>query len=266
MTNRVRLAITAFSVTVLLTATGCGPINKLRAKDNLNEGVREFNKGKYDLAQAKFERALDLSPDLTNAQLFYARAVNARFEQNQTEDFGLLTLEAYDNIINRNQDRPEEVNRALAFKSKVFEQLAAINPEKADEYHDKREQALLERASMPSANDQTRADVYYTLGVSYWKEVYEATRRHTYADGSLREPMPPEQIERLKPKLQKAHEYLQRAISVKADYANAYFYESLAYRQDALIETNPEALKKIRTNIEEFRNKYMEMQGQKPAG
>ena len=39
----------------LVAATqGCGVINKLRAKDSLNEGVRDFNKGRYEEAEGKF--------------------------------------------------------------------------------------------------------------------------------------------------------------------------------------------------------------------
>jgi len=68
---------------VLLTP-GCGVVNSLRAKNSLNDGVREFNKGKYQVAEEKFLHALELDPDLTNAQLFYARALNAQFDQHLT--------------------------------------------------------------------------------------------------------------------------------------------------------------------------------------
>ena len=78
MSKNHRLTLMVGLLVLVIAAPGC-VINRLRAKDNLNEGVREFNKGKYELAQEKFQRALELSPDLTNAQLFYARAVNARF-------------------------------------------------------------------------------------------------------------------------------------------------------------------------------------------
>src|SRR5437870_1048918 len=77
-----------------LTTPGCGVVNKLRAKNSLNEGVREFNKGKYQTAEDKFSRALELSPDLTNAQLYYAQAVKAQFDQILSEDLGKKTIAA----------------------------------------------------------------------------------------------------------------------------------------------------------------------------
>ena len=102
---------------------GCGVVNSLRAKNSLNDGVREFNKGKYQLAEEKFAHALELNPDLTNAQLFYARALNAQFDQNLTDELGKKTIDAYDEIINKNQDKPDVVDQALAFKANIYSQL-----------------------------------------------------------------------------------------------------------------------------------------------
>ena len=91
---------------------GCGVVNSLRAKNSLNDGVREFNKGKYQLAEEKFARSLELNPDLTNAQLFYARSLNAQFDQSLTDDLGKKTIDAYDDIIRKNQDKPDAVDQA----------------------------------------------------------------------------------------------------------------------------------------------------------
>lgn len=264
--NKKYKLVSMLGLLALVTAMpGCGVINKLRAKDSLNEGVRLFNQGKIEQAQQKFEKALDLSPDLANAQLFHARALNARFEQNRTEELGLKTIQAYDTIITSSKDDVAALDRALAFKAKVYDDMAAINPDKADEYKQLHRDSVLARADLSSANNQTKADVYYTIGHGYWDEAYNMSRPFTYADGSLRQELPKEVSEKMKTIIQKGHEYFQRAISVQPEYANAYFYEGLTNLQESYIEKDPEKKKKLLAEIPKLREKYIQLNKQQAA-
>jgi tetratricopeptide (TPR) repeat protein len=195
---------------------GCGMVNRLRAKDKLNQGVREFNKGKYDIAQQVFGQALDLSPEMTNAQLFYARALNAQFDQNLTEKLGVDTVKAYDTIIQSSGTEPKAVDTALALQANVYKQLSQISDTKGQEYKDKQHQKLIERAESASATTQSKADVYYTLGVDMWKTSYDLAFPYV----SKKQPIPPDVQNKMKPIIQKAHEYLQKTVSVDPNYAN----------------------------------------------
>ncbi|HWP42288.1 MAG TPA: hypothetical protein VNO14_03565 [Blastocatellia bacterium] len=257
MSRNYRFALTVGLLALVIVAPGC-VINKLRAKDNLNEGVREFNKGKYELAQEKFQRALELSPDLTNAQLFLARAVNARFEQSLTEDLGMKTIEAYDNLIQKNPENYEMIDQALAFKANVYDKLTTLVPEKFNEYRQKQREMLLKRAELPTASNKTKADVYYTLGVSYWKESYDLAYHYV----NRKQPIPKEVQDKMRPSIQQAHEYLQKTIAEQADYANAYFYEKLVYIEDTKVESDPARLKDLSAKINEMQEKYLQLQKQ----
>jgi tetratricopeptide (TPR) repeat protein len=239
-----------------LATPGCGVINTLRAKNSLNDGVREFNKGKYQQAEEKFAHALDLSPSLTNAQLFYARALNAQFDQNLTEELGKKTIGAYDDIINKNADKPDAVDQALAFKANIYNQLTRVNPDKSGEYRQHQRETLEKRATVSSATTKTKADVYYTLGVGYWQESYDMNAGYL----SHNRPVPPNVLEKMKPLVQKAHEYLQKAISVDPNYANAWFYEKLVYIEEMKYE--PSRQNELRAKAMEMQDKYMAMQKQ----
>jgi tetratricopeptide (TPR) repeat protein len=239
-----------------LATPGCGVINTLRAKNSLNDGVREFNKGKYQQAEEKFAHALDLSPGLTNAQLFYARALNAQFDQNLTEELGKKTIGAYDDIINKNADKPDAVDQALAFKANIYNQLTRVNPDKSGEYRQHQRETLEKRATVSSATTKTKADVYYTLGVGYWQESYDMNAGYL----SHNRPVPPNVLEKMKPLVQKAHEYLQKAISVDPNYANAWFYEKLVYIEEMKYE--PSRQNELRAKAMEMQDKYMAMQKQ----
>ena len=241
-------------VLVMAALPGCGVINRLRAKDALNNGVREFNKGKFDLAQEKFAQALELSPGLTNAQLFYARALNSQFDQNLTEELGKKTVTAYDDIIAKNRDNAEVVDQSLAFKANVYEKMASINSEKAEEYKQLQRDTLIKRAELPSATTRAKADVYYTLGVGYWKESYDMNAGYLLK----KQPIPPDVLARMKPVISKAHEMLQKAISVEPSYANAWFYEKLVYLEEMKVE--PSRQKELIAKVNEMQEKYNQIQ------
>jgi hypothetical protein len=269
----VTAAMVVVAVVLAAGLSGCGLINKLRAKNDLNEGVRNFNSGKYDLAQEKFQDAMELNPDSANAQLFYARAVNARFEQKLTPELGVKTLDAYEKIISHNQNDPQTVDKALAFESKVYDELANMSSEKdkAEDYKQKGREVLLRRADVPGADASTKAAVYYTVGQGYWKESYGISSAYTKTmpDGKLNiQPIPAEQQDKMRQAILKGHEHLQKALSVKPDYADAYAYEKLLYIEEYKIEPNPakrqELLNKEKEAGDSFK-KYHDQQLQAAA-
>jgi len=241
-------------LSLALMTPGCGVVNSLRAKNSLNDGVREFNKGKYQLAEEKFARSLELNPDLTNAQLFYARAVNAQFDQNLSEELGKKTIDAYDDIIRKNQDKPDAVDQSLAFKANIYNQLTRVSTDKASEFRAKQRETLEKRATLASATAKTKADVYYTLGVGYWQESYDLNASYVSHNRAI----PPDILEKMKPLDQKAHEYLQKAISVDPNYANAWFYEKLVYIEE--MKYSPAKQNELKAKAMEMQDKYMAMQ------
>lgn len=268
-----KMKVTALLVLLglLIGMSGCGFVNKLRAKNSLNEGVRAFNGGKYDQAQDLFGDALKYNPDNSDAQLFYARAINARFEQKQTEDLGLKALDAYQNIINHNQNNPKAVDQALAFEAKAYEDLASAVPEKAQQYKDKARETLLKRADEPGATNKTKADVYYTIGQGYWQESYSISKQHTktQATGKIdASGIPAASADKMKAAILKAHEYLQKALAIEPDYADAWIYEKLVYIEESKIDPasmRPELEKKMNEDQENYK-KYHEQQQAAAAG
>ena len=254
MNNKKNLSLLIL-LALALMAPGCGVVNSLRAKNSLNDGVREFNKGKYQLAEEKFARSLELNPDLTNAQLFYARSLNAQFDQSLTDELGKKTIDAYDDIISKNQDKPDAVDQALAFKANIYNQLTRANPERSNEYRAHQRETLEKRATLPSATAKTKADVYYTLGVGYWQESYDLNASYV----SHNKTIPPEILEKMRTQLvPKAHEYLLKAISVDPNYANAWFYEKLVYIEE--MKYSPSKQNELKAKALEMQDKYMAMQ------
>ena len=243
---------------VALTS-GC-VINKLRAKASLNDGAREFNKGRYEAAQEKFEFALKLSPELANAQLFYARAINSRFDQELNEDMGLKAIEAYEAIIRNNQSNHDAVDKALAFQSSVYDSLSRVAPDKAELYKEKSRETILKRGELPGATSNTKALVYHKLGADYWHECYHEVSAPYIV---RKQPIPPEAQEKMKELIRKAHEYLNKAIAVEPQYADAYFYEKLVFLEELKVETNPTKQNELKAQVKKMEDTYLQLQKQK---
>lgn len=66
-------------IMMAVAASGCGFVNGIRAKSEVNEGARLYRSGDFAEAQGHFARALELDPDQRNAQLFLARSIDKQF-------------------------------------------------------------------------------------------------------------------------------------------------------------------------------------------
>ena len=76
--SQARIAI-ALAV-VIATSSGCGVINRIRAKNELNEAARTYNEGHFVEAEQHARRALELDPNNKTGPLFtleHSRAVSS---------------------------------------------------------------------------------------------------------------------------------------------------------------------------------------------
>lgn len=231
-------------VALATAAQGCGVINKLRAKNSLNEGVREFNKGKYDVAEEKFAHALQLSPELANAGLFRARAIYQQYDQKRGDELADKVLQAYQEVIDKYQGNDKIVDMAQAFKSDVYDKLSKSALEKGDrakaaEYKKQQQDLLLARAANPGATSHTKAAVYYTIGQGFWQEAYNVSRPYINYDATLKTPIPPDKTKLMEPNIQKALEYLNKAVENDPEYAEAWSYKKLTLLQESYITADP---------------------------
>ena len=106
--------------------SGCGIVNGIRAKNEINEGARLYRSGDFAEAQQRFARALELDPEQRNAQLFLARSIDKQFRPPVSDD----------------QARAR-VNEAIAAYQRVLEQPAGDNPEREMQARDEAHRAII---------------------------------------------------------------------------------------------------------------------------
>src|SRR5215203_377738 len=129
-----RFSALAFLVLAVTSLTGCGFVNALRAKNVLNDGVRTFNRGKFDEAQGMFQEALEYDPENVNARFFYAMTVNAQFEKalnsqevdkTRTIELGRKTIKAFEDVLSLTPPPKFQVrDRAISFIAKCHKAMA----------------------------------------------------------------------------------------------------------------------------------------------
>ncbi len=240
-----------------LAAGGCGVINELRAKDTLNQGVQEYNDGKYEAAQEKFAHALELSPDMVNARLFHAHTIKAQFDQNASEDLGLQALKEYENIITSNPGKEKVIDQALGFEIKIYETLARNAGAKADkdkqlQYVEDQRMAMIKRAENSSDND-VKAGTYHALAASYWDESYYGnSQQYT----TYNRPIPPEVIAKMKPLVEKGLMHIEESLKLNSDPPDAWVFKRLLLYEKLKTETNPENKKVLEARIKETGETY----------
>src|SRR5829696_1468142 len=77
-----KLSQTGIAVTLVVlvfTASGCGLVNRVRAKNELNEAARSYREGQFVEAEQYSRRALEMDPNSKTARMFIARTIHAQY-------------------------------------------------------------------------------------------------------------------------------------------------------------------------------------------
>ena len=273
-----RIAVLAVLVTAVVSLQGCSLVNKLRAKNELNEGVRTFNKGKYEESKKIFEQALEYDPDNVNAKFFYAMSVNALFEKSLNSQeidksgsiqLGQQTIDAFQKVYDAAPDLKFK-DRAISFIAKAYKSLRdqVYDPikEKAqyDEARAKYLADLEERANLPGQTDEVKAQMYYTIGDDYWKEAHEIVEKYAKKDPATPAApptypdVPADKVSQINAAIAKSHEYMQKAIAKDPNYPEPYLGEKLLYLEEAKLTTDQTKRDGIRANVEKWDEQYRE--------
>lgn len=162
--SQTRIAI-ALAILVV-TTSGCGLINRVRAKNALNEAARAYHEGKFDEAEGYSRRALELDPNSKSAPLFIARTIHAQYRPG---------VQAPENIAKANQaiDAYQSILAANPKNEEAFKAIAYLYGAVKDE--DKLRAWLAARANDGSAEPDKRAEAYTILASKDWDCSFKIT-------------------------------------------------------------------------------------------
>jgi tetratricopeptide (TPR) repeat protein len=167
-------------LTILLATSGCGYINGIRAKSQLNEAVSAYKDKKYDDAEKYARKAMELDPTNENAPLILAVTLQTQYRRGDPSDLNVKRAEEAINLYK--QVEAKDPNNDQAFTA-VTILLGYLN--KTDELRT----WLEKRANDGSVSSERRSDAYAFLANKDWECSIEVTDQNkqnvSKPDGSV---------------------------------------------------------------------------------
>jgi tetratricopeptide (TPR) repeat protein len=223
--SQTRIAI-ALAVLVV-TSSGCGLINRVRAKNELNEAARTYREGHFDEAEQHSRRALELDPNSKTAPSFIARTIHAQYRPgvNTPENLAKANeaIQAYQQILQRDP-KNEEAYKAIAY-------LYGATKEE-----DKLRSWISARAVDTSIEPEKRAESYIVLASKDWDCSFKITELPSNKTTTLNEgnratvaykkPSDPKEFENARACVKRGLEEIENAIKLDANSESAWSYKT----------------------------------------
>lgn len=196
-----RIGATAILALFVAAGAGCTLINKVRAKNELNETARTYREGHFEEAEQHAKKALSYDPNNKTARIFIARVIHQQYKPGIDSPDNVAkareAIEAYKKILEM------EPNNEEAYKA-ISVLYAAIKDET------KLREWILARANDPNMSNDKRAESYAILAGKDWDCSFKITElpevKVTSSDGGT------PQVTYQKPKDPKDFDMIQRCV------------------------------------------------------
>jgi tetratricopeptide (TPR) repeat protein len=224
----------ALGLTALL-GTGC---DKLKARDQLNQGVQAYRNARYPEAVERFKQAVELDPTFPTARLYLATAYMMQYIPGAESPENLQMAEAaHQNFLKALEQDPKSTVALASIASLYFNQKKF---DEAQEWNRKLIQV-----------DPKNRDAYYTLGVIAWTKAFQADAEARARLGMRPEDPGPLKDKKVREELRAKNwdmigqgiKDLENALALDKEYDEAMAYENLLFRQRADLQDTPEAYK-----------------------
>ncbi|MDT7543583.1 MAG: hypothetical protein QOE33_3487 [Acidobacteriota bacterium] len=163
-----KLSALAALVAAAALTSGCGFVNGLRAKSQLNDGAQAYHNHNYPEAQQHFEKALELNPDQNNARLFIARSIHAQYkpgvEQEQNVQKAHEAINAYQDVLAHDPNNDDAFNAVVYLYRMLKDEQSERN-------------WLMQRANLESAPGDKRSQALTVLASKDWQCSYNITEQ-----------------------------------------------------------------------------------------
>jgi tetratricopeptide (TPR) repeat protein len=209
----------------LMMVAGC---DKLRARDNLNKGIKAFKEGHFERAVDFFTTATQLDPELTNAELYLATAYAQQYipgapsEENQK--FADNAIQTFEKVL---QKDPKNTH-AVAGIAGIYQ--SQLQFQKAREYYKKQTEI-----------EPTNPTPFYAIGSLAWYIVYDKNAPPPLTDQP--------------PIVEDGLDSLNKALALNPDYDEAMTYMNLLLREKARLTPSEEEKKKLMSEADEWFNR-----------
>lgn len=162
--------ITLVLVILVATTSGCGVINRIRSKNQLNEAARAYREGRFPEAEQHSREAAALDPENKTAPMFIARTIHAQYRPGVQSPENVAkaqeAIEAYQQILAKNPQN-EEAYKAIAYLYGAIKDDAKLR------------EWIAARAASETAEPEKRAEAYVVLASKNWDCSFRITELPT---------------------------------------------------------------------------------------
>ena len=227
---------------LVATSSGCGVINRIRAKNQLNEAARAYREGRFKEAEQHSREAEALDPDNKTAPMFVARTIHAQYRPGVQEPKNIAmaqqAIDAYQKILQKNP-KDEEAYKAVAYL------YGAIKED------DKLRKWISDRAANEQAEPVKRAEAYVVLASKDWDCSFKITEQPSVKTTTVDPSNNKATISYKKPKEQKDFDQAQMCVK-----------QGLMEAENAIkFDPNNESAWSYKTNLLLEASKLAEMDG-----
>ena len=211
----------------VIPLSGCGFLKKLRARDNLNKGVKAFTEQKYSAAAQFFQKSLQMDPEFETARMYLATAYTSMFVPGSTdpasEENARKAIETFTEVVERAPDPADPNRNAMLSIASLYYQLKNYPQSK-------------EWCNRVLKVDPQNAEAYYRIAVIDFDDSFEKTG----IQGENVAYMSPEEKAETLANVDEALTSLTKALEIRPDYFDAMEYQNLLWREKAKFEEDEE--------------------------
>ena len=230
------MLVLAATASLLMVSSGC---EKLRARDNLNQGVNAFKNAKFADAVNHFKMAVELDPSLSSARLYLATAYRSQYipgaESDENRDFAKRAMEEFTKVYEQEPTNKLALQSIASLHFDEAQGFPALEDKfrKLDEAKNWHEKIL---KVDPSAKESL-----YTIGVIAWMKTYPV-RKKARVELKMKDedPGPIKDVKvrtqlaaRNMPIIEEGMTAMRKAIEVDQEYDDAMAYLNLLLREKA---------------------------------
>ncbi|HZU29190.1 MAG TPA: tetratricopeptide repeat protein [Bryobacteraceae bacterium] len=241
-----KLLCAAAIAALAFVSTGC---NKLKSRDQLNQGVQSFKNAKYTDAVEHFKQAIALDPSNPNGRLYLAVAYMVQYipgaESPENVKLGQAARDEFMTVL---RDNPKD-KTAIAYLASLNFQQASASPD-LDTKLKKLDEAR-EWYTKLTQVDPNAKEAWYSLGVIDWLKWYP--KWQTARAKLNMKPEDPGPIKDPKVRQELKTQYgaliddglanLQKALNIDPQYDDAMAYMNLLIRERADLSDTPQGYK-----------------------
>src|SRR6266542_2335489 len=163
--SRSRTGVAMILALLGASGAGCTLVNKVRAKNELNESARAYREAHFEEAEQHAKRALYLDPNNPTAPIFIARVIHQQYKPGIDQPDNVAkareAIEAYKRVLQRDPKNDE-----------AYKAISVLYAYIKDEQHLR--EWISARANDSSLSNEKRAEAYAILAGKDWDCSYKA--------------------------------------------------------------------------------------------